>query len=65
MTTATTEDSKELTRGNQKLDWRLIPLAKDVIASPLPFGPDEPVNAGHESEGLSATTATNVSVTLD
>ena len=34
-----------------------------AIADSLPFGPDEPVNTGHESEVLSAATATNVSVT--
>ena len=64
MATATTEEGKELTEESTS------GLAADspgetIIRCPLPFGPDEPVNTGHEAEGLSATTATNVPVTLD
>ena len=37
---------------------------KTVMACPLPFGPDEPVNTGHQPEGPFPMTETNVSVPL-
>ena len=64
MATATTEESNELKEGTNSGSAVESP-GETVRACPLPFGPDEPVNAGHESEGLSAATATNVPVTLD
>ncbi len=39
-------------------------IGETNMAGPLPFGPDEPVNAGHEAKDFSAATETNVSVPL-
>ncbi len=63
MATATVGKSKESRVGPTR---RLVfeSIGKTGMSCPLPFGPDEPVNAGHEPEGLSAATETNLSVPL-
>ena len=68
MATATIEKSKELRQETTKgraVDFpREIGIAYPLMAYPLPFGPDEPVDAGQEPEGQPAATATNVSLLL-
>ena len=64
MATATNGKSKELSEGTTS-GLVVESPGEPAIVCPLPFGPDEPVIAGHESEGLSAATATNVSVTSE
>lgn len=68
MATATIEKSKELRQKNTNglaVEFpREIAIAYPLMAYPLPFGPDEPVDAVHEPKDLPAATATNVSVPL-
>ena len=63
MANATVGKSKESREGTTS---RLVfeSIGETGMSCPLPFGPDEPVNAGHEPEGLSAATKTNLSVPL-
>ena len=64
MAEATNENSKELSGGTTNGLVGKSPC-EAAMACSLPFGPDEPVHAGHETDGLSAVMANNVSVTLD
>ena len=60
---ATATKSKELREGTTS-GLVVESPGEAAMACSLPFGPDEPVNAGHEPEGVSAAMATDVSVTL-
>jgi len=64
MATAIVEKNKELREGTTG-GLVVESSGETVIACPLPFGPDEPVNVGPEPKGLSAATAANASVTSD
>ena len=59
MTTATIEKSRELGEGNIVGSVVESP-DKSAIASPLPFGPDEPVNPGIELDSLAAAAAAGI-----
>ena len=63
MATATMEKSKELRQENTS-ELEVKSAGESIIACALPFGPDEPVDAVHEPEVLSAATATNESLRL-
>ena len=63
MATAPVEKSKELRDGTTS-GMVVESRGETVMACLLPFGPDEPVNAGNEPEVRSAATGTSVSVPL-
>lgn len=63
MATATIEKSKELGEGTTS-GLVFESLGETVMARSLPFGPDEPVYAGHMADGLPAATAANVPMPL-
>ena len=65
MATATIEDIQKLLREGTTSGLFVVSLGEPVVACPLSVDPDEPVDAGHDPEGLSAATATKVSVTSD
>ena len=63
MATATIEKSKEL-REEATSVLAIESPCEAVVVCPLPFGSDESVNAGQESDALSAAAATNVSMPI-